>query len=153
MQQSLVRTLANKHKTSAQRIWAKYKGKTSTPFGPRRCILAPLPRADKPPLIAKFGGIPLRRNEQATLRDPVPYRFNRRSDVTQRLTRGKCELCESTEEVEVHHVRKLADLRKRGRAVPLWKEVMIARQRKTLVLCQACHRAIHRGQPPRLDPT
>jgi hypothetical protein len=148
MQRSVVRTLANKHKTSANRIWTKYKGTTPTPFGPRRCILASLPRADKPPLLAKFGGIPLRRTEKTSIQDPIPYRFGTTTDVARRLSAGKCELCESTDGVEVHHIRKLADLAKKNREIPLWKRIMIARQRKTLVLCHACHVAIHHPLRP-----
>ncbi len=49
-------------------------------------------------------------------------------------------------DVEVHHIRKLADLKgKGGRELPGWKKLMIARQRKTLVACRACHMAIHTG--------
>jgi hypothetical protein len=30
---------------------------------------------------------------------------------------------------------------------PLWVKRMAARRRKTLVVCQACHEAIHRERP------
>ena len=35
---------------------------------------------------------------------------------------------------------------------PRWVKAMIARQRKTLVVCRACHRAIHAGKPTRQKP-
>jgi len=52
--------------------------------------------------------------------------------------------------VEAHHIRKLADVRRKGRREkPLWMQVMLARKRKTLVVCQKCHDAIHSGRPTR----
>ncbi|WP_345664917.1 hypothetical protein [Streptomyces iranensis] len=61
-----------------------------------------------------------------------------------------CELCGSPQGVEVHHIRRLKDLRSKGRAeVPAWVERMAARRRKTLVVCRICHEAIHAGRPTR----
>jgi hypothetical protein len=39
----------------------------------------------------------------------------KRNELIHRLLAGRCELCEGTEGLEVHHVRKLADLNKPGR--------------------------------------
>ena len=48
--------------------------------------------------------------------------------------------------LNVHHVRKLKDLKVPGRRVPpVWKQIMASRRRKTLVVCHHCHVAIHRG--------
>jgi hypothetical protein len=48
----------------------------------------------------------------------------------------------------VHHIHKLADIRKKGRrAKPEWMKTMIALRRKTLVICHACHVNIHAGRP------
>jgi len=44
----------------------------------------------------------------------------------------------------------MADLKVKGRgAIPAWKQVMIARRRKTLMVCHHCHTAIHAGRPTR----
>ena len=62
------------------------------------------------------------------------------------LDKYKCELCGSKEEVEIHHIRGLKDLKRKGQAPrPQWVEVMAARQRKTLVVCRKCHNEIHHG--------
>jgi len=46
--------------------------------------------------------------------------------------------------LKVHHVRKLADLnREGGEGKTRWAIMMRARQRKTLVVCQSCHKTIH----------
>jgi predicted HNH restriction endonuclease len=61
---------------------------------------------------------------------------------------GRCEVCGSTERLEVHHIRKLADLNKQGRnEKPPWVQIMAKRRRKTLVTCTSCHDAIHAGRP------
>jgi hypothetical protein len=62
-----------------------------------------------------------------------------------RLLADKCELCGCTTKCEVHHIRKLADLHRHGRPKLQWERVMIARRRKTLVLCWQCHHDIHHG--------
>jgi hypothetical protein len=57
---------------------------------------------------------------------------------------------------EVYHVRKLADLKQRWqgrREKPRWVQYMLARRRKTLVVCHDCHTAIHAGRPTRTRPT
>ncbi|HDO7888693.1 TPA: hypothetical protein ACTEL0_000716 [Legionella pneumophila] len=58
-----------------------------------------------------------------------------------------CELCDSHERIEVHHIRKLADLNQKSNTeLPEWKKRMIARRRKTLVVCHECHKKIQYGR-------
>lgn len=148
LESSLLRTLANKHKTSVGKLWRKHKSTVPTPYGPRRCVVAEIHRPDKKPLVARFGGLPLRRQMKAVLRDEVLIRRPRRTELIKRLLADECEVCGSTDQIEVHHVRKLADLRKMGRKeLPDWAKIMIIRRRKTLVLCHRCHTAIHAGKP------
>ena len=108
-------------------------------------------RKDKKPLIARFGGIPLRRQTRAILVDNDPADFTtERKELVKRLLADKCELCGSTENCEVHHIRKLADLKKQGRREkPAWVKTMAARRRKTLMVCRDCPEAIHAGRPTR----
>jgi len=148
MQTSLLRTLANKHKSSVGKLWRKHKSTVQTSDGPRRCLEVTCLREGKQPLVARFGGIPLRRQKNAILKDHVLIRRQRRTEILQRLLADKCEVCGSTEHVEVHHVRKLSDLNRKGRkALPDWAKIMIARRRKTMVVCRSCHVAIHAGKP------
>ena len=149
MQQSLCRTLAAKHDSSAKKMADKYLTKVLTEHGLRSCLQVMEERGpDKPPLIAQFGGIPLRRNRSAILVDHSPTRFRtERNELLQRLLADTCELCGSTSQVEVHHVRHLKDLNRNGqRPRPRWMEIMAARRRKTLVTCGACHDQIHAGK-------
>jgi hypothetical protein len=73
--------------------------------------------------------------------------LNKRSEVVQRLLAGKCELCGCKEELQVHHIRKLADIDRPGRRPKaVWEKIMSARKRKTLVVCEECHKTIHAGR-------
>lgn len=67
---------------------------------------------------------------------------NNTTGLMNRLQAGKCALCASTENLEIHHVRRLKDLKDKE----IWEKLMIARRRKTLVVCEDCHRKIHAGK-------
>jgi len=148
METSLLKTLAAKHRTTVAKMAAKYRATVTGPDGHiRRCLAVTLERAGKPPRVARFGGIPLQRQRMATLDDQPPQARAHYTELEQRVRADRCEVCGSTSAIEVHHIRKLADLRRAdGRPRPAWQEHMIARQRKTLVLCRACHVKLHAGQ-------
>ena len=63
------------------------------------------------------------------------------STFEQRLKAKVCELCgtETAEQYEIHHVNKVKNLEGKK----LWERVMIAKKRKTMVLCLDCHKKIH----------
>jgi hypothetical protein len=63
METSLLKTLAAKHRSSVTKMAKQYKTVTSTPHGPRKCFQANIERNDRKPLVARFGGIPLRRQK------------------------------------------------------------------------------------------
>jgi group II intron reverse transcriptase/maturase len=149
MSTSLLKTLAHKHKTSVSKMAAKLKANIETADGQLRCFQLEIPRVGKTTLVARFGGISLKRVRWAVIHDlPIDRWVNKRSELITRLLQDKCELCGSTENIEVHHVRKLADVNPPGRkAKPTWMQVMSARRRKTLVLCSKCHDNIHAGRP------
>ncbi|GIH70708.1 maturase [Sphaerimonospora thailandensis] len=145
---SMLKTLAAKHSSTVSKIAAKYRAKIQTPNGIRTCFEARVERDGKQPLVARFGGIPLARRKTAVLIDrviqPVPYP---RKELTIRLRRGRCELCEEVAKVQVHQIRKLAQLTRSGTDLPAWAALMARMRRKTLVVCQPCHEAIHNGHP------
>jgi Type II intron maturase len=151
MKRSLLKTLANKHKSTVMSMVKRYQTNTETHYGKMQCLEVRIDREEKKPLVARFGGIPLRRQKEAVILDINPDRVViRRNELVKRLLRDSCELCGSKEHISVHHVRKLSDLKKKGRKEkPLWVQVMIAMRRKTLVVCGYCHWAIHTGTPTR----
>jgi len=152
LQLSLLKTLANKHKATVKQMFDRFKSIYHTEHGFIRCMMALVERKDKDPLIARCGDIALRRQQNAIIQDEKPSwtRYVRRTELIQRLLAEKCELCGSTEDIDVHHVRALKDLIQTGRkTVPTHIAIMAARRRKTLVVCHYCHNAIHNGQPTR----
>jgi group II intron reverse transcriptase/maturase len=144
---SMLKTLAAKHGSTVRKMARKYKAKTLTPQGPRTCFQASQPRAGRKPLVARFGGIPLKRQKKAVIDDRLPVPATGRKELITRLLTGRCEWCQRHGPVEVHQVRGLADLVKPGQPQPAWALLMATKRRKTLVVCSSCHTAIHAGQP------
>ncbi len=147
METSLLKTLACKHRSSINKQKAKYRTTiTSTSGKTVPCLQVVVERPNKKPLVATWGGISLVHKRKAVIED-IPYKvYGGRTELVKRLLAEKCELCGSTKNIEVHHIRKLADLKKKGQAeVPKWVQIMSARKRKTLVVCRECHVAIHNG--------
>jgi hypothetical protein len=149
MERSLVKTLARKYRTTSGQVYRRYRAVLATEHGPRRGLRVTVPRDGKKPLVAQWGGISLARDTTpAPLNDDPPRIWSARSELIQRLLASRCEMCETTGQAEVHHIRALKDLTPRGkRAQPAWAKRMAARRRKTLVICRACHEAIHAGRP------
>ncbi len=148
MGQSLAKTLAAKHKTTTRKVVRRYRSVALTGHGERACLKVEVQRDDgKRPLVAQFGGIPLKRNRQAILTDRQPERYRaERNELIKRLLADTCEMCGSTVDIQVHHVRALRDLNVKGqREKPKWVQVMAARRRKTLVVCRPCHLNVHGG--------
>ncbi len=150
MRGSLLKTLACKHKSSMMAIQRKYRATVQTPSGSMSCLRVVVERGPgKKPSVAQFGGIPLRRQRNAVLTETPPkIDTDRGNELLQRLLADTFELCGSHRDYEVHHLRKLADVKRKGRREkPVWVQIMAPRQRKTLVVCRPCHEAIHAGRP------
>ena len=148
-QTSMLKTLACKYDSTVPKMAAKYRATIITPHGPRVCMQVSTDRgAGRKPLVARFGGIPLKRQKKAVLDDrrPIPITVHRK-ELISRLRTGRCELCQQRADVQVHHVRKLADLAKPGQPQPEWAQLMAKKRRKTLIVCAACHEHIHTRHP------
>ena len=64
----MLKTLANKHKSTVTKMAAKYRTRVTTPVGELRCFQAVVEReAGKKPLVAQFGGFALRHRKAAIL--------------------------------------------------------------------------------------
>ncbi len=155
MQQSLVKTLAHKFKVSVSTIYHRYRSTHEVDGFTYKTLAVEVP-TPKGTRTIRWGAIPLKTvhaiNEP--LRDFKETRWGTRSDLVQRLKADTCELCGSRDRVNVHHVRKLSDLKQRWegrREKPAWVVRMIAMQRKTLIVCHDCHVNIHAGKAPKLS--
>lgn len=147
MQTSLLKTLAAKHKSSVKAMAKKYACTIQTERGELKGLRLTVQREGKKPLVAEFGGIHLITNSRPSkITDGETRIWTKGTELVTRLLANQCELCGSEEEVEVHHVRKLADLKRSGRKEKsLWVQRMAALRRKTLIVCKTCHVAIHAG--------
>jgi group II intron reverse transcriptase/maturase len=153
LETSLTKTLAHKHKISTTQVYQKYRHIDS--ISRLKMLRTIRERKDKDPLISEFGGIPYTRNTQGIRGGDDDFQFKvawfapggNRSEIIQHLLAGKCDLCGAEGPVQMHHIRKLADLDKPGRKPkPRWAKIMSARRRKSLAVCDECHKDIHAGR-------
>jgi RNA-directed DNA polymerase len=137
---SFLKTLAGKHQSSVNKMAAKHRhGRdlvvtTTTKEGKQRRYTLFKLRSWAPPQP---------KDDVDTL--PILGTFLRasRNSLQQRLEANVCEFCgREGGYFEVHHVRKLKDVKGKAR----WEQIMIARQRKTMILCNACHDLLHAGK-------
>jgi group II intron reverse transcriptase/maturase len=141
---SMLRTLARKHRSSVAKMAARHKAKVETSDGLRTCFEARKHREGKKDLVARFGGIILRQDRRAVIRDPAPApAAYPRKELVKRLRRRECELCETGTTVAVHQVTGLKTLGKPGPGQPAWAVLMAKMRRKTLIVCAPCHDWIH----------
>jgi hypothetical protein len=143
-EESLAKTLAAKYKTKVTTIYRTYRQFFT--IDKRRILGIEIQREGKKPLRAVFGRKPIQRETRSIIRDTIQTVYNRRNELLTRLLADVCELCGSKVHVEAHHIKKLADLKKRyKKEPPTWVKKMIAIRRKTLFVCEQCHRKIHNG--------
>lgn len=152
METSLTKTLAAKHQISVRAVYKKYHARFTVEGKTYKGLQVTVQREGKEQLTATWGGIPLVWDNKATIRDrPHRLPWNSRSELEKRLLAQVCEVCGAThmtDKIEVHHIRALKDLNTYdGREKPRWVKIMAARRRKTLILCQTCHRDLHAGRP------
>jgi hypothetical protein len=152
MQVSLLKTLATKYKSTVNTMAKKYKAEITVKGKKYVVLQVKLPRKDKTPLIATWGGIALRGDIRATIEDQPPRHYAPYSELEQRLLADCCEWCGS-QDIEGHHVRAMKDLHEYpGRHKPEWVKRMIALRRKTMFFCRTCHMDVQFGRPMRREP-
>lgn len=139
MEYSCLKTLAGKHKSKISKIKRKYRdgqGNWSIPYETRKCV--------KRMSFAKYQESKKMKAAQDKLPNAAVKAMHSVNSFDSRLKAHTCELCGKTDSrlYEVHHVKRLKDLN--GKSI--WERAMIARKRKTIVLCYECHHAIHDGK-------
>ena len=134
---SLVKTLAAKYKISRAKAYKKYRYDkrlaVKTSKGYRYWVRPKDINRDKPEV------------SEVDI-DNIQKFYAAKTELDLRRAANKCEYCGTQSgPFEVHHVRKLKDIKK-GKAS--WMKHMMARQRKTMVLCIDCHKDLHRVTLP-----
>ena len=139
MEYSMYKTYAGKYRTSKKKIIEKYK--KNGIFG----VLYTTKKGKE--AIREFYDKGFKRKELPNryLDDRQPNTIaitGGRNGLIKRLQARVCELCGAMDNLEMHHVRKMKDLKGKSD----WEVKMIARKRKTLAVCSVCHHKIHAGK-------
>jgi hypothetical protein len=136
MEYSCLKTLAGKHRTSIAKIKGQFRdgqGKWHIPYqtknGMKKMYFAEYQKSKD----TKFC------NDE--IRNVALYHLHTSTTFEKRLKAKMCEMCgvENAEKYEIHHVNKVKNLKGKAK----WEEIMIAKKRKTLVVCENCHKVIH----------
>lgn len=69
---SMLKTLAAKHQSTVTKMAARHKAVIETPHGLRTCFEVRVERDGRKPLVARFGGIALKRQKNAVIDDRIP---------------------------------------------------------------------------------
>jgi len=139
---SLFRTLAAKHQTKAGEIASKLKKEGEFVLEYK---VGNETRRIKVFKLKHLQSTPVRAARIDNMPNTAMFTFGR-SDLLDRLNAQICEYCGiDTGYFEVHHVRKLTDI-KPGKTK--LEKLMVARNRKTAVLCVECHRQLTKGVLP-----
>jgi len=136
MEYSCLKTLAQKHKTRISAIKRMYKA------GPSWGVPYETKTGMHRMMIVKFSDMKKASVMNGDV-DKITHKmhYTNVNSFDSRLKLKKCELCGETDDVahEIHHVNKLRNLKGKEQ----WERAMIARNRKTLVVCKPCHIKIH----------
>jgi group II intron reverse transcriptase/maturase len=150
--ESCRKTLGAKHKIrSTKALYKKYYNRQPADHQWKHFQVV-IERENKQPLVARCGETPIvTRKLSYTPKDeiPPPIIVGQRSELVTTLLAGQCQLCGREDNLEAHHIRKLKDLKRRWQGhqnPPRWVESMIARRRKTIVVCKECHNEITFGR-------
>ena len=137
MEYSCLKTLANKHRSRIAKVRYEYRDGTGawgvpyeTKKGKRRMMFAKYSDCKGKDLTEKVPDLAYRYSHNTT-------------SFEERLKAKVCEVCGCTDSdsYEIHHVNKVKNLK--GKAD--WEKAMLAKRRKTIVVCHKCHMRIHHG--------
>ena len=149
METSMLKTLAGKHRSSVSKMAARHKAKIATPHGPRTCFEASVERDGRKPLVARFGGIPLKRQKNGGPHRPRAHRARLPAQGADHpAPRGQVRALPANRRGASPPRPQARRPRQPGQPQPGWAKVMATNRRKTLVVCGDCHDLIHRGTPP-----
>lgn len=136
MEYSCLKTLAFKHRCTVGKIKEKFSDKKGG-----WCIPYETKKGMKYLYLSKHSDCAKGKEASDTIPGMTMIHKHTRSTFESRLKAKTCELCGCTEsrQFEIHHVNKLKNLK--GKEP--WEVMMIAKRRKTMVVCYECHKKIH----------
>ena len=137
MEYSCLKTLASKHDTSVAKIRKKYQmrsGRWAIPYDTKS--------GKKSLHFISYQDCKETKDPEDLIQNKAIQHQAARSSLEKRLKAKVCELCgnKNADYYEIHHINKLKNLKGKS----LWERTMLAKKRKTLVLCRDCHKNIHK---------
>ena len=137
MQYSMYKTFAKKYRISVRRIIAKYR------YNKDFAVFYENKKGERKMRVFFNGSFKRKTTATVSNCDNLANTIYNTAytSLAERLKASKCELCGSEGNIEIHHVKKLKDLK--GKKP--WEIQMIGRRRKTLAVCIPCHKKIHHG--------
>ncbi len=144
----MLHTLARKHRSTVSKMAARHKVKVQTPHGLRTRFEASAGHTDRKPLVAWFGGIPLKRQKNAVLTDRRAHRARLPEQAADyRAAQGQMRVLRANRGTfRFTTSGRSPTSASPGSHSPRWAQVMATIRRKTLVVCGDCHDLIH-GHP------
>lgn len=136
MEYSCLKTLAAKHKSKISKVVAMYKdgtGEWGIPYETKK--------KSKRRYFANYIDCKDAKVSTDCVSNAAIIYGQSVTPLEKRLKARICELCGTTESerYEIHHINKLKNLK--GKEP--WEIAMLAKRRKTLVVCEHCHHLIH----------
>ena len=136
MEYSCLKTLAAKHKSKISKVVAMYKdgtGEWGIPYETKKKA--------KRRYFANYMDCKDAKISTDCISNAAIIYGQSVTPLEKRLKARICELCGTTESerYEIHHINKLKNLK--GKEP--WEIAMLAKRRKTLVVCEHCHHLIH----------
>jgi hypothetical protein len=134
MKGSMLKTFANKYRTTVSKIRLSYTKDEifgvgyQTKDGEKRCDFY-------------HDGFPRQKDDMLSYVDILPQykKYDKPNSLAKRLKSCICELCgEKSENLIMHHVKRLKDL---SESVPSEK-LMMEKRRKSLALCEDCYKKV-----------
>ena len=135
MKYSMLKTFAAKYRTKVSKIKARYvkDGNFTVPYdtkaGRKESVFdnKQIKRSKEPML----GQIDIKETYK---------RYGKPNGLARKLKAKTCELCGTyCDDIEIHQVKRLKDVDRSTE----WGSLMLAKRRKTLAVCPACHIKIH----------
>ena len=139
MEYSCLKTLAAKRKSTIAKIINSHQDGHG-----KWCVRYQTAKGEKRLYFAKYADCRSKSAFSDNIRKDAIIYSHKRNPFEDGLKAKTCEMCGETEAAhyEIHHVKKVKDLK--GKAP--WEKYLMARNRKTMVVCRDCHKVIHNNR-------
>jgi group II intron reverse transcriptase/maturase len=137
MEYSMYKTFASKYESTIRKIIRKYSRNKEF------IVEYENKRGEKKQSKFYNEGFKRKKKNRIDYADNLPqaikYRDMMSTSLMDRLKARECEYCGATDDLNMYQVRKLKNLKGKES----WEQLMIARRRKTMAVCNICYTKIH----------